>query len=137
MAEPTSRTHVHCLLRVSQRLALLELTPSLQEKVESGELKVEPARRTGWMPKEQQAEAAELAINAVKPPRQRGPKGEEAPAAEPSSTLARLGAGTGPVRAAVYLVGRCHEGVEHELQLLPAPVGSEEEGSRRSLEEGE
>ncbi|WP_455770328.1 hypothetical protein [Streptomyces albogriseolus] len=70
---------------VSQRLALLELTPSLQEKVESGELKVEPARRIGRMPKEQQAEAAELAINAVKPPRQRGPKAEEAAAAGPPS----------------------------------------------------
>ncbi|MGW1105723.1 hypothetical protein [Streptomyces sp. NPDC002540] len=30
---------------VSQRLALLELTPELQDKVEAGELKVEPARR--------------------------------------------------------------------------------------------
>jgi len=56
---------------VSQRLALLELTPELQEKVEAGELKVEPARRIGRLPKEQQAEEAEKAINAVKPPRQR------------------------------------------------------------------
>ncbi|MGC2997239.1 ParB/RepB/Spo0J family partition protein [Streptomyces sp. G35A] len=56
---------------VSQRLALLELTPELQEKVETGELKVEPARRIGRLPKEQQAEEAEKAINAVKPPRQR------------------------------------------------------------------
>ncbi|MFC7900196.1 ParB/RepB/Spo0J family partition protein [Streptomyces griseoincarnatus] len=79
---------------VSQRLALLELTPSLQEKVESGELKVEPARRIGRMPKEQQAEAAELAINAVKPPRQRGPKGEEAATAEPSSAPSVNGVNT-------------------------------------------
>ncbi|MER5509362.1 ParB/RepB/Spo0J family partition protein [Streptomyces sp. NPDC002766] len=63
---------------VSQRLALLELTPELQEKVETGELKVEPARRIGRMAKEEQASAAEEAINAVKPPRQRGPKAEEA-----------------------------------------------------------
>ncbi|MFE3931301.1 ParB/RepB/Spo0J family partition protein [Streptomyces sp. YIM B13508] len=70
---------------VSQRLALLELTPSLQEKVESGELKVEPARRIGRMPKEQQAEAAEQAINAVKPPRQRRPKPEETAVADPPS----------------------------------------------------
>ncbi|MPY36832.1 ParB/RepB/Spo0J family partition protein [Streptomyces adustus] len=61
---------------VSQRLALLELTPDLQEKVEAGELKVEPARRIGRLPKDQQAEAAETAINAVKPPRQRRPKPE-------------------------------------------------------------
>jgi ParB family chromosome partitioning protein len=70
---------------VSQRLALLELTPELQDKVEAGELKVEPARRIGRMPKEQQAEAAEEAINAVKPPRQRRAKSEEtAPSSAPS-----------------------------------------------------
>ncbi|MET9914456.1 ParB/RepB/Spo0J family partition protein [Streptomyces sp. NPDC006476] len=63
---------------VSQRLALLELTPELQEKVEAGELKVEPARRIGRMPKEQQAEAAEEAIRAVKAPRQRRPQSEVA-----------------------------------------------------------
>ncbi|MGA5121314.1 DUF6233 domain-containing protein [Streptomyces pseudogriseolus] len=45
----------------------------------------ELARRIGRMPKEQQAEAAELAINAVEPPRQRGPKAEEAAAVGPSS----------------------------------------------------
>ena len=43
---------------VSQRLALLELTPDLQSAVETGELKVEPARRIGRLPKEQQAPAA-------------------------------------------------------------------------------
>ncbi|MGY0071749.1 ParB/RepB/Spo0J family partition protein (plasmid) [Streptomyces sp. QTS137] len=62
---------------VSQRLALLELKPELQEKVETGELKVEPARRIGRLPKEQQAEEAERAINAVKPPRQRRKLSEE------------------------------------------------------------
>ncbi|WP_148591638.1 ParB/RepB/Spo0J family partition protein [Streptomyces sp. WAC01526] len=56
---------------VSQRLALLELTPDLQEKVESGKLKVEPARRIGRLPKEKQKAEAEKAINAVKTPRQR------------------------------------------------------------------
>jgi ParB family chromosome partitioning protein len=56
---------------VSQRLALLELTPELQEKVETGELRVEPARRIGRLPKEQQAVEAQKAINAVKTPRQR------------------------------------------------------------------
>lgn len=55
---------------VSQRLALLGLTEDLQEKVTTGELKVEPARRIGRMPKAEQAAAAE-AINAVKTPRQR------------------------------------------------------------------
>jgi ParB family transcriptional regulator, chromosome partitioning protein len=56
---------------VSQRMALLELTPDLQEKVETGELKVESARRIGRLPKAVQETEAEKAINAVKPPRQR------------------------------------------------------------------
>ncbi|GHH55686.1 ParB/RepB/Spo0J family partition protein [Streptomyces candidus] len=56
---------------VSQRLALLELTPELQERVEAGELKVEPARRIGRLPKEQQAAEAAKAVNAVNTPRQR------------------------------------------------------------------
>ncbi|MFF3061450.1 ParB/RepB/Spo0J family partition protein [Streptomyces sp. NPDC057909] len=59
---------------VSQRLALLELTPELQEKVESGELKVEPARRIGRLPKEQQAAAATETVNAVNTQRQRSPR---------------------------------------------------------------
>ncbi|MFJ2170347.1 ParB/RepB/Spo0J family partition protein [Streptomyces griseofuscus] len=56
---------------VSQRLALLELTPDLQSAVESGELKVEPARRIGRLPKEQQAPAAQEAMATSKTPRQR------------------------------------------------------------------
>ncbi|WP_226487578.1 ParB/RepB/Spo0J family partition protein [Streptomyces parvulus] len=59
---------------VSQRLALLELTPDLQEAVEAGELKVEPARRIGRLPKEQQAPAAQEAMAAAKTPRQRAPR---------------------------------------------------------------
>ncbi|MFL4910768.1 ParB/RepB/Spo0J family partition protein [Streptomyces sp. MMS24-I2-30] len=56
---------------VSQRLALLELTPGLQEQVETGELKVEPARRIGRLPKEKQAAEAKKVIEAAKAPRQR------------------------------------------------------------------
>ncbi|MET9963063.1 ParB/RepB/Spo0J family partition protein [Streptomyces sp. NPDC006326] len=56
---------------VSQRLALLNLTPSLQEKVDTGELKVEPARRIGRLPQEEQEAAATGTIGAVNPPRQR------------------------------------------------------------------
>jgi ParB family chromosome partitioning protein len=56
---------------VSQRLALLELTPELQEQVETGELKVEPARRIGRLPKERQAGEAKKAIAAARTPRQR------------------------------------------------------------------
>lgn len=69
---------------VSQRLALLELTPDLQEKVETGELKVEPARRIGRLPVEKQAAAASAAVNAVKAPRQRTPRAGEGTAAEPT-----------------------------------------------------
>ncbi|MFB7852818.1 ParB/RepB/Spo0J family partition protein [Streptomyces sp. NPDC056053] len=58
---------------VSQRLALLELTPNLQDAVEAGQLKVEPARRIGRLPKEEQAPAAEKAM-AAKTPRQRAPR---------------------------------------------------------------
>jgi ParB family chromosome partitioning protein len=54
---------------VSQRLALLGLPDDLQEKVESGELKVKDGRRIGRLPaKQQQAEAA-AALNRVKTPR--------------------------------------------------------------------
>ncbi|MFE2876844.1 ParB/RepB/Spo0J family partition protein [Streptomyces roseus] len=56
---------------VSQRLTLLNLTPALQEKVDTGELKVEPARRIGRLPQEQQEEAAEDTLHSPNPPRQR------------------------------------------------------------------
>ncbi|MFD8413778.1 ParB/RepB/Spo0J family partition protein [Streptomyces sp. NPDC059650] len=56
---------------VSQRLTLLNLTPALQEKVDTGELKVEPARRIGRLPQEQQEAAASESINTPAPPRQR------------------------------------------------------------------
>ncbi|MFD3700085.1 ParB/RepB/Spo0J family partition protein [Streptomyces sp. NPDC058646] len=57
---------------VSQRLTLLQLTPGLQDKVESGELKVEPARRIGRLPQEEQEEAAAEATAGTLPtPRQR------------------------------------------------------------------
>lgn len=68
---------------VSQRLALLELTPDLQQKVETGELKVEPARRIGRLPKDEQAAEAKKVIEAPKTPRQR----ERAPAANESATV--------------------------------------------------
>lgn len=56
---------------VSQRLALLELTDDLQEKVQTGELKVKPARRIGRLPKEEQQAAAAEAIAEATAPRQR------------------------------------------------------------------
>ncbi|MGO4634946.1 ParB/RepB/Spo0J family partition protein [Streptomyces sp. 2RAF24] len=60
---------------VSQRLALLELTDDLQQEVEAGKLKVEPARRIGRLPKEQQAAEAKKAMT----PRQRAPRTQRHP----------------------------------------------------------
>ncbi|GGU44812.1 ParB/RepB/Spo0J family partition protein [Streptomyces violascens] len=54
---------------VSQRLALLELKEDLQEKVESGELKVKDARRIGRLPADQQDAEAAATLNRVKAPR--------------------------------------------------------------------
>ncbi|MFJ1601553.1 ParB/RepB/Spo0J family partition protein [Streptomyces sp. NPDC088261] len=59
---------------VSQRIALLQLTPELQKKVETGELKVEPARRIGRMPKEKQKSAADESLAATSTLRQRSPR---------------------------------------------------------------
>ncbi|MFI8106728.1 ParB/RepB/Spo0J family partition protein [Streptomyces sp. NPDC086023] len=70
---------------VSQRLALLNLTPPLQEKVETGELKVEPARRIGRLPQEEQAAAAAETVNAVNPPRQRTRPTAPTPPASPTT----------------------------------------------------
>ncbi|MET9077913.1 ParB/RepB/Spo0J family partition protein [Streptomyces sp. NPDC004232] len=64
---------------VSQRLALLGLPEELQEKVESGELKVKDGRRIGRLPKDQQHTEAEKAINRVKAPRRK--RGSSEPAA--------------------------------------------------------
>ncbi|MEV8345909.1 hypothetical protein [Streptomyces niveus] len=68
---------------MAKRLALLELTPELQEKVEAGELKVEPARRIGRMPKARQAAEAEKTVNAVNPPPPEASSEEASPLPEP------------------------------------------------------
>ncbi|WP_330301496.1 ParB/RepB/Spo0J family partition protein [Streptomyces sp. NBC_00503] len=92
---------------VSQRLTLLNLTPELQDKVETGELKVEPARRIGRLPQEDQAAAVEETVNAVNPPRQRTRPTTNAPRlitpeAEPAaaSTAAPTSAPAAPTPAA-------------------------------------
>ncbi|MGY4967456.1 ParB/RepB/Spo0J family partition protein [Streptomyces sp. 900105245] len=84
---------------VSQRLALLELTPDLQEKVETGELKVEPARRIGRLPKEQQEAEAEKAMNAVSTPRQRRALAESSSASAPNVNAVKT-ATEGPANTA-------------------------------------
>ncbi len=60
VARRISKSHVW----VSQRLALLQLTPELQAAVESGELPVEDARQIGRLDQDQQAAAAERAAAA-------------------------------------------------------------------------
>jgi ParB family chromosome partitioning protein len=85
---------------VSQRLALLELTPELQEQVETGQLKVEPARRIGRLPKAQQAGEAQKAIAAAKAPRQR-----RRPAAEESSSASTVNGVNTPGDASASVPG--------------------------------
>lgn len=65
---------------VSQRLALLELPEDLQDRVETGELTVKDGRRIGRLPREQQHEEAEKALNRVKAPRKRSAIPQPAPA---------------------------------------------------------
>ncbi|MFG2197112.1 ParB/RepB/Spo0J family partition protein [Streptomyces sp. NPDC048639] len=89
---------------VSQRLALLELAPDLQDKLEAGELKVEAARRIGRMPKEEQPAAVEEAVQTPKPPRQRSTRSaagerETAASAEPVAELSEQQATPPPVNA--------------------------------------
>jgi ParB family chromosome partitioning protein len=62
---------------VSQRLALLQLTPELQSLVQAGRLNVEAARRIGRLPVSDQGPAAEKALHADAPKPRRvreGPK---------------------------------------------------------------
>ncbi|WP_051795462.1 ParB/RepB/Spo0J family partition protein [Streptomyces sp. NRRL S-87] len=61
---------------VSQRLSLLKLAPELQEKVETGELKVRDGRRIGRMPAEQQHEEARVAISKASEPRRKRTKAD-------------------------------------------------------------
>jgi ParB family transcriptional regulator, chromosome partitioning protein len=111
---------------VSQRLALLELTDDLQEKVVSGELKVEPARRIGRMPKAEQAAAAAETINAVKTPRQRTPAKQRRTAADPQTvnavnTPAPHEDGAADARAIEFVVsgGSAQEVVDALVAHLP------------------
>lgn len=78
---------------VSQRLNLLGLTPELQSKVDAGDLKVEDARRIGRLSADEQADAAEKALNAVKAPRQRA-KGTAAGSSEDGRGLNAVKAGS-------------------------------------------
>lgn len=72
---------------VTQRLALLKLTPELQQAVEEKTLPVEVARRVGQLPPQQQQDAADKALTerAERPKRTRE-TGGESPSAYAVST---------------------------------------------------
>lgn len=82
---------------VSQRLALLELPEDLQEKVESGELKVKDGRRIGRLPKGQQHTEAEKALNRVKAPRKKRGTAEPASGADVPHQASGPSGGLNPV----------------------------------------
>lgn len=73
---------------VSQRLALLELEPALQEELAAGELKVEDARRIGKLPAEQQHNAARQAKQARQIPAPRSRRKRPDTPAEPGPEAA-------------------------------------------------
>lgn len=82
---------------VSQRLALLELPEDLQEKVESGELKVKDGRRIGRLPADQQRAEAAKALNRVKAPRK--PRSRGAAPDQDSTPTVTLAAAAVPHQA--------------------------------------
>jgi ParB family transcriptional regulator, chromosome partitioning protein len=117
---------------VSQRLALLELTPDLQSKVERGELKVEPARRIGRLPKDEQAAAAEETINAVSTPRQRSSRRPVADGPAPQTVNAVNGPRVasdpdGSERPAVNAVNIEASPTAQAVRHLTIPLASPEE----------
>jgi ParB family chromosome partitioning protein len=111
---------------VSQRLALLELTPDLQEKVETGELKVEPARRIGRLPKGEQATEAQKAINAVKTPRQRRHKPAEESGDSPAVNGVNTSSGpAGEGSAAPTAINAVNTPAESTAQAAPDDIGTD------------
>ncbi|MGW2086272.1 ParB/RepB/Spo0J family partition protein [Streptomyces sp. NPDC001880] len=70
---------------VTQRLALLKLTPDLQQAVENKSLPVEVARNVGQLPPQQQQRAADEALTA-RAERKRRPRGRVANAVSTSAT---------------------------------------------------
>jgi ParB family chromosome partitioning protein len=116
---------------VSQRLALLELTPELQKKVERGELKVEPARRIGRMPKNKQAAAAKETVNAVNTPRQRSPRralgeGQAAPTVNGVNTPEPAANPPGAESSTVNAVNSGVPGTSSEQIVIPRTASPSE-----------
>lgn len=85
---------------VSQRLALLKLTPELQEELRDGELKVKEARQLGTLPADEQMAARQAAVNPVNG--RGGSQGDagEAPTVNPVKGPGRSQPSAAPVPAA-------------------------------------
>lgn len=81
VARRVGKTHVW----VSQRLALLDLTPDLQKKLASKELSIEDARQLGKIPKQRQAEEA-VKLAAARAPGVNGVNTRSRPARNPKRT---------------------------------------------------
>ncbi|MEU9237131.1 ParB/RepB/Spo0J family partition protein [Streptomyces subrutilus] len=110
---------------VSQRLALLKLPQDLQEKVESGELRVRDGRRIGRLPADQQHAEAEKALNPVKAPRKArtrgGPAGSTAVATAPDTEINH----SSPP-ALVPVQGGGHDGPTVDQALNPVKTATAE-----------
>ncbi|MFG2714867.1 ParB/RepB/Spo0J family partition protein [Streptomyces goshikiensis] len=85
---------------VTQRLALLKLTPELQQAVEEKTLPVEVARRVGQLPQQQQQSAADEALHVraekPKPKRKREPGREAEPVGGAYGVSTSPGGGESP-----------------------------------------
>ncbi|WP_331748662.1 ParB/RepB/Spo0J family partition protein (plasmid) [Streptomyces sp. NBC_00984] len=131
---------------VTQRLALLKLTPDLQQAVEDKSLPVEVARNVGRLPPQQQQRAADeaLTVRAERQQRRRGrganavstpttePDTGTPPAAEPATgtpPAAELATGTPPATEPVTRTPPTTDGTEQSNEAgatstdaeLPAP----------------
>lgn len=100
VARRVGKSHVW----VGQRLALLNLTPQLQEKVENREIPIEDARALGKLPQEQQGEkAAKLAARRSQPDREpESGNGVNTPRRSPAPTARRAPDGGNGVNTSTF-----------------------------------
>ncbi|MFD7915070.1 ParB/RepB/Spo0J family partition protein [Streptomyces sp. NPDC059752] len=116
---------------VTQRLALLKLTPELQEAVEDRSLPVEIARNVGQLPAQQQQSAAEEALAkraAAKQRRQAGATGANAVSTPPSAEPREQSA------ASANAVSTPAPAPAQAPAAAPAPVGDAGDSSRFEAE---
>ncbi|MFE5560311.1 ParB/RepB/Spo0J family partition protein [Streptomyces sp. NPDC056544] len=110
---------------VTQRLALLKLTPELQEAVENRSLPVEIARNVGQLPAQQQQSAAEEALAKRAAAKQRKPAGATAANAVSTTPSAEPREQSAPSANAVSTPASAP---------APAPVGDTGDSSRSEAE---